>query len=142
MPKKKSVESTAEVQKKKRPGRKPQTPEEKEAAAKLRAAEKAKADNLKPELVLQYQGTVYQAGGSNGLLCNQRNLRGEAPSVICQPFCEKGMGALWEHSSLLPIHHMAALKELFASALFLRPQRPIEIAGSGTVVHLEPIPDS
>ena len=57
MPKKKSVESTAEVQKKKRPGRKPQTPEEKEAAAKLRAAEKAKADNLKPELVLQYQGT-------------------------------------------------------------------------------------
>lgn len=32
------------------------TPEEKEAAAKLRAAEKGKADNLKVEFVLQYQG--------------------------------------------------------------------------------------
>lgn len=57
MRKKQAVEPAAEVQEKKRPGRKPQTPEEKEAAAKLRAAEKAKAENLKPELVLQYQGS-------------------------------------------------------------------------------------
>lgn len=57
MGKKQAVEPAAEVQEKKHPGRKPQTPEEKEAAAKLRAAEKAKADNLKPELVLQYQGS-------------------------------------------------------------------------------------
>ena len=40
--------------KKRRGGRKPMTAEEKEAAAKLRAAEKAKADNLKPEYVLQF----------------------------------------------------------------------------------------
>lgn len=56
MPKKKSEKPAAEVQEKKRPGRKPQTLEEKEAAAKLRAAEKEKAENLKPELILQYQG--------------------------------------------------------------------------------------
>lgn len=56
MPRKKTVEPAAEVREKKRPGRRPQTPEEKEAAAKLRAAEKAKAENMKPELVLQYQG--------------------------------------------------------------------------------------
>lgn len=40
---------------KKRPGRKPMTPEEKEAMAKARAAEKARADNLKPELFIQFQ---------------------------------------------------------------------------------------
>lgn len=40
---------------KKRPGRKPMTPEEKEAAAKVRAEEKAKADNLKPEIFVQFQ---------------------------------------------------------------------------------------
>lgn len=38
-----------------RPGRKPMTTEEKEAAAKVRAAEKEKAENLKPDLILQYQ---------------------------------------------------------------------------------------
>ena len=41
---------------KKRPGRKPMSPEEKAAAAAARAEEKAKADNLKPEFVMQYQG--------------------------------------------------------------------------------------
>lgn len=41
---------------KKRPGRRPMTPEEKAAAQKARAEEKAKADNLRPELVIQYQG--------------------------------------------------------------------------------------
>ena len=42
---------------KKRLGRKPMTPEEKAAAAEARAAEKAKADNLKPEIIVQYQGS-------------------------------------------------------------------------------------
>ena len=40
-----------------KPGRQPMTAEEKEAAAKARAAEKEKADNLKPELFVQYQGS-------------------------------------------------------------------------------------
>lgn len=42
---------------KRKPGRQPMTPAEKEAAAKARAAEKERAANLKPELVLQYQGS-------------------------------------------------------------------------------------
>lgn len=41
---------------KRRSGRKPMTPEEKAAAAEARAAEKAKAENLQPELLVQYQG--------------------------------------------------------------------------------------
>ena len=41
---------------KKRPGRKPMTPEEKAAAAAARAEEKSKAKNLTPELFIQYQG--------------------------------------------------------------------------------------
>ncbi len=44
-----------QVQKKK-PGRKPMTAEERAAAAKARAEEKQKADSMKPELFLQYQG--------------------------------------------------------------------------------------
>lgn len=44
------------LKEKKRPGRKPMTPEEKAAAAAERAAEKAKADNLKPEIFVEYQG--------------------------------------------------------------------------------------
>ena len=43
-------------QEKKRPGRKPMTPEEKAAAAETRAAEKAKADSMRPEFIVQYQG--------------------------------------------------------------------------------------
>lgn len=43
-------------QEKKRPGRKAMTPAEKEAAAKARAAEKKKADQMKPEFFLQLQG--------------------------------------------------------------------------------------
>ena len=39
----------------KKPGRQPMTPEEKAAAAKARAEEKAKADNLKPEVFVQFQ---------------------------------------------------------------------------------------
>lgn len=41
----------------KRPGRQPMTAEQKEAAAKVRTAEKKKADNLKPDLFVQYQGS-------------------------------------------------------------------------------------
>ena len=40
----------------KKPGRRRMTPEEKMAAAQVRAAEKEKASNLKPELFIQYQG--------------------------------------------------------------------------------------
>lgn len=42
---------------KKRVGRKPMTAAEKEAAAKVRAEEKAKAESLKPEIVVQFQGS-------------------------------------------------------------------------------------
>ena len=40
---------------KKKPGRQPMTDAEKAAAAKARAEEKAKADNLKPEIFVQFQ---------------------------------------------------------------------------------------
>jgi len=42
---------------KKRCGRRAMTAAEKEAAAKARAEEKAKADNLKPVVVMQFQGS-------------------------------------------------------------------------------------
>ncbi len=50
------IQKTDEIEVKKKPGKPPMTPEEKEAAAKARAAEKEKAANLKPELLIQYQG--------------------------------------------------------------------------------------
>ena len=56
MRRKTAAETVNEPREKKRPGRRPMTAEEKEAAAKLRAAEKEKAGNLKPELMMQYQG--------------------------------------------------------------------------------------
>lgn len=49
-------ELTAPTQKK-RPGRKPMTQEEKATAAKARAESKAKADNLKPTFIVQFQGS-------------------------------------------------------------------------------------
>ena len=52
----KAVEKTEELKPKKKPGRQPMSAKEKEAAAKLRAAEKEKAANMKPEIILQYQG--------------------------------------------------------------------------------------
>lgn len=52
----KAVEKNEELKPKKKPGRQPMSAKEKEAAAKLRAAEKEKASNLKPAIVLQYQG--------------------------------------------------------------------------------------
>lgn len=55
MRKKAASETPSELKVKGKPGRRPMTAEEKDAAAKLRAAEKEKAANLKPELVIQYQ---------------------------------------------------------------------------------------
>ena len=49
-------DNTANKEAKGRGGRKPMTPEQKAAAAEARAAEKAKADSLKPEIIVQYQG--------------------------------------------------------------------------------------
>ena len=51
-----SAKDSKELKEKKRPGRKPMTPEQKAAAAAERAAEKAKADNLRPEIFIEYQG--------------------------------------------------------------------------------------
>ncbi len=56
MKRKATAEPAGEPKEKRRPGRRPMTAEEKEAAAKLRAAEKEKAGNLKPEMWIQYQG--------------------------------------------------------------------------------------
>lgn len=53
---KETVTAASGSQVKKKPGRKPMTAAEKEAAAKTRAQQKAKAENLKPEFIVQYQG--------------------------------------------------------------------------------------
>lgn len=50
------AQKTEETSIKRKPGRQPMTDEEKEAAAKVRAEEKERAENLKPEIVVQYQG--------------------------------------------------------------------------------------
>lgn len=55
MRKKTVAEVPSEPKEKGKPGRRPMTAEEKAAAAKLRAAEKEKAANLKPDLLIQYQ---------------------------------------------------------------------------------------
>jgi len=51
------IPQTDELKPKRKSSRQPMTPEEKEAAAKARAAAKEKAANLKPELLVQYQGS-------------------------------------------------------------------------------------
>lgn len=53
---KKIIESTEPAVKKKT-GRKPMTAEEKAAAAKARAEQKEKENNLQPTFILQFQGT-------------------------------------------------------------------------------------
>lgn len=58
-----SSKANEELKEKKRPGRKPMSPEEKAAAAKARAEEKEKANNLKPELFIQFQGTEIDLNG-------------------------------------------------------------------------------
>ena len=55
--KKEAANAASASEVRKSPGRKPMTAEEKEAAAKARAQEKIKAENLKPEFIVQYQGT-------------------------------------------------------------------------------------
>ena len=57
MDKEKIAVTATEPETKKRGGRKPMTAEEKAAAAKARAEEKAKADNLKPTVIMQFQGS-------------------------------------------------------------------------------------
>lgn len=51
----KATEQSDESKIRRKPGRQPMTPEEKAAAAKARTEEKAKAENLKPDLIIQYQ---------------------------------------------------------------------------------------
>lgn len=53
---KKITQSTPEEKPKRKPGRQALTPEEKAAAAKARAEEKKKAENMKPEIFVQFQG--------------------------------------------------------------------------------------
>ena len=56
---KKAVKQAAEAgtaKVKAKGGRKPMTPEEKETAAKARVLEKEKAQNMRPEIFVQYQG--------------------------------------------------------------------------------------
>ena len=57
MEKKKPAGAATEPEAKKKGGRKPMTAEEKASAAKARAESKAKADSLKPTVIMQFQGT-------------------------------------------------------------------------------------
>lgn len=57
MDKGKTISTAAEPEGKKRGGRKPMTAEEKASAAKARAESKAKADHLKPTVIVQFQGS-------------------------------------------------------------------------------------
>ena len=57
MEKKKPANSATEPESKKKSGRKPMTAEEKASAAKVRAEIKAKADSLKPTVIVQFQGS-------------------------------------------------------------------------------------
>lgn len=57
MDKEKTAAVAVEPEVKKRGGRKPMTAEEKAAAAKVRAASKANADDLKPTVIVQFQGS-------------------------------------------------------------------------------------
>ena len=56
MPDKKTTQGVPAETPKKRGGRHAMTPEEKAAAAKTRAEEKKKAENMKPEVFVQFQG--------------------------------------------------------------------------------------
>ena len=57
MDKEKTVSEAVDTTAKKKGGRKPMTAEEKASAAKARTANKAKADNLKPAVIVQFQGS-------------------------------------------------------------------------------------
>ena len=49
-------QTAGQVKERRRPGRKPMTAEEKAQAAEARALKKAKAENLQPKFIVQYQG--------------------------------------------------------------------------------------
>ena len=57
MDKEKTVSTATEPAAKKKGGRKPMSAEEKASAAKARAESKAKADSLKPMIIMQFQGS-------------------------------------------------------------------------------------
>lgn len=57
MDKKKATAAAVEPKVKKKAGRKPFTAEEKAAAAKARTESKARADNLKPTVIVQFQNS-------------------------------------------------------------------------------------
>ena len=57
MDKKKAAAAAVEPKVKKKAGRKPFTAEKKAAAAKARAESKARADNLKPTVIVQFQNS-------------------------------------------------------------------------------------
>ena len=56
MPDEKKTQSAPAEKPKRRGGRQAMTPEQKAAAAKARAEEKAKAESMKPEVFVQFQG--------------------------------------------------------------------------------------
>ena len=56
MPDEKKTQSAPAEKPKKKPGKPPMTAEQKAAAAKARAEEKAKAESMKPEVFVQFQG--------------------------------------------------------------------------------------
>lgn len=56
MPDEKTTQSAPAEKPKRRGGRQAMTDEQKAAAAKARAEEKAKAENMKPEVYVQFQG--------------------------------------------------------------------------------------
>ena len=62
MQEKKTTQTTLEEKPKKRGGRQAMTQEEKAAAAKARAEEKKKAENMKPEVFVQFQGGEISVG--------------------------------------------------------------------------------
>ena len=73
----------------KKPGRHPMTPEEKAAAAKARAEEKAKADNLKPEVIVQYQESEavhrrFGRGGEGRLSPSKKAYPHYSHEAVCQ----------------------------------------------------------
>lgn len=51
-----TAEAIHEESTKSKPGRKAMSPEEKEEAAKVRALKRERAQNMKPEIFVQYQG--------------------------------------------------------------------------------------
>ena len=79
MEKKKTDAATAEPESKKKGGRKPMTAEEKASAAKARAESKAKADSLKPTVIMQFQGTEVEMDALEAAKADFRQEKKRAP---------------------------------------------------------------